>query len=477
MNEKRIINDLKNGNSEAFKVLYDEYYLKVFNYISGKMDNKANTDDLVQLTFMKIYKNIGNFDSKKSTFYKFVLANCNQVLSDYYTKEKRRNDIAETVELDEQFIDDETADYSEIGEDQYNLKSVFDKLTAEQRLAFDLIYIKNLSIKEAAERMGKTESSVKSLAFRARKVLKEEIASQNPELGKRYGFIKGIKIALVTAACFAIIGGFAYAVYRVYKEKVEKRTFTISELKQDVPEEFAVMSREDATRKINEYLEVFGIEDRAEEEDLHLIRDYNLSDVQWRYIGLNCAIIIDYKSGELRAYSCLNENIISETNTCDDVCEKLSLLDGYELYSQNNVDGLNYLEYEKRYDEIYNPYQKVLIICQDQLVYSISIVNYEYIDKEIRISKDEAMHLAKKNKINVVDIELVIEKIVYNNKETDMDNYDIVPDLEKLELIYKNSDVRKGWKILSYDDKSFFIDSYSGELFEFEYSKGEVRSN
>ena len=72
---------------------------------------------------------------------------------------------------------------------------------------------------------------------------------------------------------------------------------------------------------------------------------------------------------------------------------------------------------------------------------------------------------------------MVIEKIVYNNKETDMDNYDIVPDLEKLELIYKNSDVRKGWKILSYDDKSFFIDSYSGELFEFEYSKGEVRSN
>ena len=476
MDEKGIIHELKSGKSEAFKALYDEYYLKVYNYISGKMDNKDNTDDLVQLTFVKIYKNIGNFDSKKSTFYKFVLANCNQVLADYYTKEKRRNDIAETVELDEQFIDDETADYSEIGEDQYNLKSVFGKLTAEQRLAFDLIYIKNLSIKEAAERMGKTESSVKSLAFRARKVLKAEIASQNPELGKRYGFIKGIKIALVTAACFAIIGGFAYAVYRVYKEKVEKRTFTISEMKQDVPEEFAVMSREDATRKINEYLEVFGIEDRAEEEDLHLSNDYNLSRVFWTYKCDKCIIFVDYKNADLVSYSCLREGNTAN-NTFENVCSRLNLLEGYELYEQYESNGLVYLEYGKKYGDIFNPYQNISVVLNKNVIFSISKLNYEYEDKPVRISQEKARDIAQSQGIDIYKIELVIEKIEFDKKKADNENKDAVHYVDKLQLICKDIDIRKGWEIVDNNNEKYFIDSYSGEFFKIDFTTENIRSN
>lgn len=36
MDENKIIEEIKNGNSEAFNALYEEYYLKLYNYIFRK---------------------------------------------------------------------------------------------------------------------------------------------------------------------------------------------------------------------------------------------------------------------------------------------------------------------------------------------------------------------------------------------------------------------------------------------------------
>ena len=73
MEEKYIIYMAQKGDYESFKVLYEKYYMKVYNFVYGKMKKKFDVEDIVQVTFLKVYKNLKYYDIEKGKFNNFIL--------------------------------------------------------------------------------------------------------------------------------------------------------------------------------------------------------------------------------------------------------------------------------------------------------------------------------------------------------------------------------------------------------------------
>ena len=466
MEEKYIIYMAQKGDYDSFKVLYEKYYMKVYNFVYGKMKKKFDVEDIVQVTFLKVYKNLKYYDIEKGKFYNFILTNCKQVISDYYTKQIIRDNIVEEVRFDDNVVNDELIDYSEIGNDNYNITSAIHKLTEEQKEAFVLIYIKHIKQKEAAQIMGKSIASVKSLAFRARQVLKEEIAKNNPEIGKRYGFTKYLKIAIIFAVGFALIGGFTYAMIRLYKANIQKNTFTLADVERELPEEEAKISKEEAIEIMKRDLEILGMNTEFDETKLRLKRDYMSGKNCWEYSDENCKIIINALDGKIVLYSCLNEDKENVKYKYEESILRLGLIEGYELNNREYIDEEIYLEYVKRYGNILNFFQKVSFTIRNDKIIFIGLLDNEYEDTELKVSREEAIEILKEKNIVAVDVELSIEEIDANDKNDNYKKNETIEDVYKNELIIKNSIIRKVWKIKDKNNKIYYVDVYNGKISE-----------
>lgn len=467
MEENFVIKEIKNGDSGSFKILYEKYQSKLFAYVYCKVSDKAEVEDLMQEVFAKVYKNIELYDESKSSFYNFILTNAKQVIADYFRNNNYENRI-EKIYLNSNVISDEDIAiiYDSI-DGEYNLKSVLDELPETQRMALNLVYIKNMSYKDAARIMKKSELSVKSLIFRAKRTLKKDIAEKYPEIVKEYGFKKVAKAVVISIVCFGLIGGFSYAAFKVYMDKFYKGTYTVADVKSEISDDKAI-NKEKAKDIINEYLTVLGYSNLSDVNDLHLYRDYMINETYWTVEKSEYKISINAVNGKLLSFAIYDKSE-SKVYFSDEVLKNLKLCDGYDLISDEVIGEIRNIEYAKKYGDLVNEYQSVKIMVENNRIANINVLDYDYTDTEINISKEDAIRIFKENGIDVSEdeIELSIEKIGRNKQRTNDILEEVNDDaMYELELDENTNDIRKVWVCIKDVLTVYMIDVNTGGFIE-----------
>lgn len=469
MEENFVIKEIKNGDNSSFKILYEKYQSKLFAYVYCKVSDKAEVEDIMQEVFAKVYKNIELYDEKKSSFYNFILTNAKQVISDYFRNNNNYENRIEKIYLNSNVISDEDIAiiYDSI-DGEYNLKSGLDKLPETQRMALNLVYIKNMSYKDAARIMKKSELSVKSLIFRAKRTLKKDIAEKYPEIVKKYGFKKVAKAVVISTVCFGLIGGFSYAAFKVYMDKFYKGTYTVADVKSEISDDKAI-DKEKAKDIINEYLTVLGYSNLSDVNDLHLYRDYMINEIYWTVEKSEYKISINAVNGKLLSFAIYDKSE-STVYFSDEVLKNLKLCDGYDLISDEVMGEIRNIEYAKKYGDLVNEYQSVKIMVENNRIANINVLDYDYTDTEINISKEDAIRIFKENGIDVSEneIELSIEKF---EKETYAESEENLDELSNdvmcnLNLPQNINYIRKVWKYAENIQNEHMIDVNTGEFIE-----------
>lgn len=469
MEENFVIKKIKNGDSSSFKILYEKYQSKLFAYVYCKVSDKAEVEDLMQEVFVKVYKNIELYDESKSSFYNFILTNAKQVISDYFRNNNNYENRIEKIYLNSNVISDEDIAiiYDSI-DGEYNLKSVLDKLPETQRMALNLVYIKNMSYKDAARIMKKSELSVKSLIFRAKRTLKKDIAEKYPEIVKEYGFKKVAKAVVISTVCFGLIGGFSYAAFKVYMDKFYKGTYTVADVKSEISDDKAI-DKEKAKDIINEYLTVLGYSNLSDVNDLHLYRDYMINEIYWTVEKSEYKISINAVNGKLLSFAIYDKSE-STVYFSDEVLKNLKLCDGYDLISDEVMGEIRNIEYAKKYGDLVNEYQSVKIMVENNRIANIGVTYYEYIDEDINVSKEDALNIFKENGIEVSKdtIKLSIENVGINkHMENEGELKELTEDeMYNLELPRNINDIRKVWACIKDFQIEYMIDANTGEFIE-----------
>lgn len=173
--EETLILKAKNGNAEAFGILYDAYLPKIYRFIYFRVGNrKEEAEDITHQVFLNAWQNIEKYESRGFPFSSWLYRIATNSVIDFYRTRRVHQDI-ETVP--EEFIA-ELARVDETLDDTHALRGIMQALTKlepDQQNVLIMKFVDDLSTKEIATALQKSEGAVRVIQHRALKQLKQHV--------------------------------------------------------------------------------------------------------------------------------------------------------------------------------------------------------------------------------------------------------------------------------------------------------------
>jgi RNA polymerase sigma factor (sigma-70 family) len=158
----------------AFSELLSVYQERLYWHIRKIVTTHENADDVLQNTFIRIYKSIHNFQEKSSLhtwMYRIAYNESIRFLEKNNRKSYENIDDVSSTHL-EVLFEDEYFDGDEI---QKKLNTIIDGFTEKQKRVFQMKYFDDLSFRQIAEVLKSSESTLKSTYYTAVKIIEEKI--------------------------------------------------------------------------------------------------------------------------------------------------------------------------------------------------------------------------------------------------------------------------------------------------------------
>lgn len=147
--------------NEAFRELLRLYQERLYWQIRNIVKNHEDTDDVLQNTFVKIFRNIESFKGDSQLFSWMYRIATNEAISFLHSKARKQRISSE--ELQQRIIDNlETDIYFEGKEIQLKLQKAVASLPEKQQQVFNMKYFQDLKYREISEILGTSEGALKA---------------------------------------------------------------------------------------------------------------------------------------------------------------------------------------------------------------------------------------------------------------------------------------------------------------------------
>ncbi|RLD28307.1 MAG: RNA polymerase subunit sigma-70 [Bacteroidetes bacterium] len=162
-NEKELLSQLKSAQKQekAFRELITLYKERLYWHIRKIVISHDDSDDVLQNTFIKIYKNINNFKGDSKLYSWMYRIATNEAITHLNKNAKRLQITNEAVQ--EYAINNLRADvYFEGSEIQLKLQKAIAALPQKQQLVFNMKYFDNIKYKDMSEILETSEGALKA---------------------------------------------------------------------------------------------------------------------------------------------------------------------------------------------------------------------------------------------------------------------------------------------------------------------------
>ncbi len=176
MNDAELVQQVLNGNNNAFRFLVAKHQRLVVHVVGRIVQQQEDVEDVCQEVFIKVFRKIKYFrgDSRLSTWIAKVAYNT----SISYLRRKRQGDHS----YDEQPLliaaekdDSLNQKIVEREEAKKYLMEFIETLPVQYRTVLTLFHLEEFSYREIEEITGMPEGTIKSYLSRARKLLKDKL--------------------------------------------------------------------------------------------------------------------------------------------------------------------------------------------------------------------------------------------------------------------------------------------------------------
>ena len=158
--EESLVRRAQKHDQEAFAQLYEEHFDRIYRYVTLRIGDEMEAEDLTQQVFLNALRSISSFRWKGIPFSAWLFRIARNQAVDYLRKKKRT-----AAPLDESLASsgDSPQLAAERKLDIERLLSATKQLTEAQREVISLRFTSELSIAQVAEVMGKSQGAVKAL--------------------------------------------------------------------------------------------------------------------------------------------------------------------------------------------------------------------------------------------------------------------------------------------------------------------------
>lgn len=158
--DPHIIHRLKQMDKGVVAEIYDAYAPALFGVVVQIVRSEAVAEDVLQETFIKVWKNADTYEARKGSLFTWLLNIArNTAIDKTRSKSFRHNGQLQSIDL---ALHDQRDFSTQRQVDQIGVRKVVEAMEEKYRIIIDLLYFQGFSQQEAHEYLGIPLGTVKS---------------------------------------------------------------------------------------------------------------------------------------------------------------------------------------------------------------------------------------------------------------------------------------------------------------------------
>ena len=177
LTDLELLEGIREESQAHFGELYNRYFQRIYNFVFARMRNHAETEEVVQETFLAVFRSFENYRGQSSLLswiYGIAKNTTNNHLRRAKSQTERIN-LADDEDLMPrgsigEGMPDEQLDLHRFGE---LLSERLEELADWQAEIFEMRHLQNLSIPEISKRTQRSSDAVRSSLYRVKRLFME----------------------------------------------------------------------------------------------------------------------------------------------------------------------------------------------------------------------------------------------------------------------------------------------------------------
>jgi RNA polymerase sigma-70 factor (ECF subfamily) len=182
--DREMLAQAAGGDQAAFAKLYDRLSGPLYSLAVRMLSDANEAQDAVQEVFVQIWRRAAKYDPTQSSVFSWAMLMTRSRIIDRLRARGRRlrvvasstNDTNNAAATADASVAESAADTADRNEEAMRVRTVLDKLPAEQRQAIELAFFSELTHYQIADQLGQPLGTIKARIRRGLLKLREQIA-------------------------------------------------------------------------------------------------------------------------------------------------------------------------------------------------------------------------------------------------------------------------------------------------------------
>ena len=174
LSDQELLEGIRAQSEPHFAELYSRYFQRIYNFVYVRMRNHAETEEVVQETFLAVFRSFGNYRGQSSLL-SWIYGIAKNTTNNHLRRAKSQT---ERIDLAD---DEDLMPRASIGEgmpdeqlDLHRFRDLLDErlgsLADWQAEIFEMRHFENLSIPEISRRTSRSSDAVRSSLYRVKRM-------------------------------------------------------------------------------------------------------------------------------------------------------------------------------------------------------------------------------------------------------------------------------------------------------------------
>lgn len=177
--DDELVEAIRNSDHDAFNRLYDRYFQRIYNFSHARLRNHADTEEVVQETFISVFKSIDAYRGE-SLLVSWIYGIARNTVNNHLRRMKTQRQRLEAARLDLVRAPASLAACSP--EEHLGFRRCADSIAEKldsvgdwHAQVFIMRHLQNMPIAEIAEEMSRSSDAVRSSLYRVKRLLVDAV--------------------------------------------------------------------------------------------------------------------------------------------------------------------------------------------------------------------------------------------------------------------------------------------------------------
>lgn len=167
----------RDGDEAAFRIIYETWHRKVYQYAYSYLKNKEQSEEVVQESFLKIWINREKLNTQLP-LEPWLFTICHRLVLDAFRKAAAVNALSANLQLNTTEADNRTEETIMASDLKRFSDQAIADLPKQQQMVFKLSRSEDLSYEQIAERLNISKNTVRNHLVVALKSLRTQFENQ-----------------------------------------------------------------------------------------------------------------------------------------------------------------------------------------------------------------------------------------------------------------------------------------------------------